>query len=107
MRYCLTLDLRDDPLVLAEYDRYHRDVWPEVLADMRTSGVDDMTIWRLGNRLVMWLVLRPGVALDALRPSPSAHPRVIEWQAQMRCLQKPLPGSTVAEWKPMEVVFQL
>jgi L-rhamnose mutarotase len=30
-RYCLALDLKDDPEVIRQYDMYHKDVWPEVL----------------------------------------------------------------------------
>ncbi len=28
-RYCLTLDLKDDPKLIAEYKRYHEKIWPE------------------------------------------------------------------------------
>lgn len=29
----LTLDLVDDPLLIAEYEAYHKNVWPEVKSD--------------------------------------------------------------------------
>ena len=29
-RYCLTLDLKDDAELIAEYEAYHREVWPEI-----------------------------------------------------------------------------
>ena len=31
MRYCLALDLKDEPELIAAYDEYHRSVWPEVI----------------------------------------------------------------------------
>ena len=30
--YCLALDLKDDKILIAEYENYHRNVWPEILA---------------------------------------------------------------------------
>jgi L-rhamnose mutarotase len=29
-RYCLALDLKDDPALIAEYEVYHRKIWPEI-----------------------------------------------------------------------------
>ena len=29
-RYCLTLDLQNDPKKIAEYKRYHEKIWPEI-----------------------------------------------------------------------------
>jgi L-rhamnose mutarotase len=83
MRYCLALDLRDDPAVMAEYDRYHREVWPEVLEHLRASGIHDMTIWRRENRLVMLIDADPGFAPEQLVIGPGTHPRVKEWETLM------------------------
>jgi L-rhamnose mutarotase len=109
MRYCLALDLRDDPAVFAEYDRYHRDVWPEVLAHLRASGVVDMTIWRRYDRLVMLIETEPGFRIEDLGVGRGAHPRVREWEVLMGRLQRALPGapSLRAAWLPMDPVFHL
>ena len=53
MRHCLALDLKDNPALIAEYERHHRAVWPEVLAHLRGHGVRELEIFRLGTRLVM------------------------------------------------------
>ncbi|MCU0374814.1 MAG: L-rhamnose mutarotase, partial [Chitinophagaceae bacterium] len=29
-RYCLLLDLKNDPQLIAEYEARHREVWPEI-----------------------------------------------------------------------------
>jgi L-rhamnose mutarotase len=52
-RYCLTLDLIDDPQLIAEYRRYHEAVWPEVTECLRETGIVDMELYLLGTRLVM------------------------------------------------------
>ena len=45
-RYCLTLDLKDDPELIAEYEAYHQAVWTEVLQSIKESGIVDMEIYR-------------------------------------------------------------
>ncbi len=107
-RHCLTLDLHDDPVVIAEYDRHHRDVWPEVLVHLRASGIRDMTIWRRESRLVMLIETEPGFDLRNLMVGAGSHPRVQEWEATMARFQKRLPGSdSEGLWQPMEQVFRL
>ncbi|WP_415859576.1 L-rhamnose mutarotase [Aureibaculum sp. 2210JD6-5] len=36
-RYCLSLDLKDDPKLIAEYKEYHAEgnVWPEVVKSIK------------------------------------------------------------------------
>ena len=107
MRYCLALDLRVDPAVMAEYDRYHRQVWPEVLEHLRASGIENRTIWRRENRLVMLIDAGAGFAAEQLTIGPGTHPRVKEWEAQMARFQQPLPHATKIEWQLMREVFRL
>ena len=37
-RCCMTLDLKDDPKLIAEYRAYHERVWPEVLRSLKAGG---------------------------------------------------------------------
>jgi len=41
-RHCLTLDLKDDPQLLAEYRRYHEKIWPEITKSICDAGILDM-----------------------------------------------------------------
>jgi L-rhamnose mutarotase len=107
MRYCLTLDLHDDPSMISEYDRWHGEVWPEVLEHLRASGIQDMTIWRRENRLVMLIDADAGFAPEQLVIGPGTHPRVKEWEALMARLQRPLPNAEKIEWQSMAMVFRL
>lgn len=52
-RYCLALDLKDDPVLIAEYKRYHEKIWPEIEKSIREAGIENMEIYLLGNRLFM------------------------------------------------------
>lgn len=107
MRYCLALDLHDDPAMIAEYDRYHREVWPEVLEHLRASGIEDMTIWRRENRLVMLIDADAGFTPEQLVAGPGAHPRVKEWEWLMARFQQSLPNARKIEWQPMVTVFRM
>ena len=52
-RQCLALDLKDDPALIAKYEEYHRNVWPEILNSLRDAGITNMEIYRISNRLFM------------------------------------------------------
>ena len=39
-RYCLTLDLKNDPALIAEYKRYHQNIWPEITKSIKDSGIE-------------------------------------------------------------------
>ncbi len=54
-RYGQALDLVDSPELIAEYEAYHRQIWPEVAAHLREQGVAQMEIYRLGTRLFMMM----------------------------------------------------
>ena len=44
-RYCLTLDLKDDPNLIEQYKKYHEHIWPEITASLKQSGIDDAAIF--------------------------------------------------------------
>ena len=54
-KYCLALDLKPDPVLMAEYEAYHRAVWPEILDSIRAAGIGQLEIYRIENRLFMIL----------------------------------------------------
>jgi L-rhamnose mutarotase len=107
-RCCLTLDLKDDPKVIAEYRRHHEEVWPEVLHSLRDAGILDMEIYLFGNRLFMILDTVDGFTFEAKLKADAANPKVCEWETLMAKYQQALPGSKPGEkWRMMELVFKL
>ena len=48
-RICRTLELRDDPQLIAEYRRRHSQgaIWPEIPAGIREAGILEMEIYLL------------------------------------------------------------
>lgn len=54
-RYCQTLELRDNPELIAEYRRRHsrEEAWPEIRQGIREVGILEMEIYILGTKLFM------------------------------------------------------
>ena len=107
-RFCLALDLKDDPKLIAEYRRHHDHVWPEVLRSIRDSGILDLEIYLLGTRMFMVMEVDNRFSLEAKAKLDQSNPKVQEWEQLMWRFQKALPGSKPGEkWLLMERVFKL
>ena len=52
-KFCLALDLKDDPKLIAEYEAYHKNVWPEIIESIKKSGIKVLDIYRTGTRMFM------------------------------------------------------
>lgn len=107
-RYCLTLDLKEDPRLIAEYKRYHQRIWPEITASLKESGIEDAEIYLLDTRLFMILQVSDRFSFDAKARSDSSNPKVREWEELMWKFQSPLPRAAPGEkWLLMERIFKL
>jgi L-rhamnose mutarotase len=105
-RYCLTLDLKDDPALIAEYRRQHEAVWPEVLESLRNAGIRRAEIHQLGTRMVMVLDVGPDFSFEAKAAADNASPVIQRWEELMWTYQQALPGTTAGEkWRLMERIF--
>jgi L-rhamnose mutarotase len=98
------LDLKDDPVLIAEYEAWHQRVWPEVLEHLRCSGITRCSIHRAGNRLFMSVESGTGMATDGGgAPIPA---RVQEWEDVMDRYQQRLPFAKPGEkWVVLETIF--
>lgn len=107
-RYCLTLDLRNDPAKIAEYKRYHEKIWPEIRDSLFDSGVTQMEIYLLGTRMFMIMDVNDSFSFEKKAAMDAANPKVLEWEAVMGNLQDvPANGDPVKRWQLMEKVFDL
>lgn len=107
-RYSLTLDLKDDPKLIAEYKRYHEKIWPEITQSIRDSGILDLEIYLLGTRMFMIVEVSDGFSFEAKAQADATNPKVQEWEELMWKFQKPLPQAKPGEkWLLMEKIFSL
>jgi len=107
-RFCLTLDLRDDPALIAEYKRYHQRIWPEITQSIRDSGIEDMEIYLLGTRMFMIMEVNERFSFEAKAQADGKNPKVQEWENLMWKFQQSLPQAKPGEkWMRMERIFKL
>lgn len=107
-RYCLTLDLKKDAALIAEYKRFHQKIWPEITQSIRDAGVEDMEIYLLGTRMFMIMEVNESFSFDRKASSDQNNPKVREWEALMWKFQQPLEGAAPGEkWLLMERIFTL
>src|ERR1700739_784993 len=107
-RFCLTLDLQDDPELIAEYKRRHERVWPEIIRSIRESGILDMESYLLGTRMFMIMEVNEHFSFEAKQKADSHNPKVQEWETLMWRFQKALPQAKPGEkWMVMERIFKL
>jgi L-rhamnose mutarotase len=105
-RQCLALDLKDDPALIAKYEEYHRNVWPEILDSLRDSGITNMEIYRISNRLFMIIETTEGFSFEAKAKMDAENVRVQDWEVLMWDYQQALPIAKPGEkWLPMEKIF--
>jgi L-rhamnose mutarotase len=107
-RYCLTLDLKDDPLLIAEYKKYHETIWPEITASLKESGIEDAEIFLLGTRMCMILEVNEHFSFESKAEADRRNPKVQQWEELMWKFQKALPQAAEGEkWLRMERIFKL
>ena len=107
-RYCLALDLKDDPALIAEYKRYHEKIWPEIAASIREAGIEELEIYLLGTRMFMIMEVNDSFSFEAKAAADRANPRVQQWEELMWKFQKALPQAKPGEkWLLMERIFSL
>ena len=107
-RYCLTLDLKDDPALIAEYRRYHQKIWPEIASSIKDAGIVDMEIYLLDTRMFMIMEVNENFSFEAKAEVDRSNPKVEEWEELMWTFQKALPRAKAGEkWLLMERIFKL
>lgn len=107
-RFCLALDLRDDPKLIAEYKKHHEKVWPEIRASIVDAGIRDMEIYLIGARLFMVMETEDWFSFAAKAAADAANGKVQEWEQLMWRYQNALPQAREGEkWMLMERIFSL
>ena len=107
-RYCLALDLKNDPLLISKYIDYHKEVWPEISSSIRENGIIDMQIYNFADRLFMIMETEDDFSFEKKNKKDSHNPFVIKWEEIMSKFQKPISISDSGEkWMLMEKIYEL
>jgi len=107
-RFCLAVDLKDDPSLIAEYEAYHRKVWPAIIDSIKSSGIRNMEIYRIMNRLFMIMETADEFSFEKKTAADKANSTVQEWEQLMWKYQQSLPIAKKGEkWMLMDKIFEL
>ena len=107
-KFALVMDLKDDPGLIAEYEAYHQNVWPEILDSISGSGITSMQIYRWQNRLFMIIETDEHFSFEKKAKADAGNHSVQEWENLMWNYQQALPGTKPGEnWQLMDKIFEL
>lgn len=109
-RLYFALDLKDDPVLIAEYTRWHQsaNAWPEITQSIRAAGIVDMEIYLTGNRLFMVMEVNESFSPQEKSAADISNPVVQKWEALMNQYQQPLSWAKPGEkWVPMDCIYTL
>ena len=109
-RYCRTMDLKPDDMLIREYVHRHSqgEVWPEILEGIRSVGILEMEVYLLGNRLFMIVEAPADFDWDSAMERLATLPRQQEWEDFMAIFQQCSEGDKATDkWQMMERIFHL
>lgn len=107
-KYCLALDLKNDPVSIQAYIDHHKNVWPEILEEIKGTGVESMEIFHVSDRLFMIIKTTLDFSFFEKQKKDASDPKVQEWETLMSMHQQALPCAKPGEnWVLMEQIFKL
>ncbi|MBF4515227.1 L-rhamnose mutarotase [Flavobacterium sp. ANB] len=107
-KFCLALDLKDDPALIAEYKLTHQNVWPEIIESIKNTGITVLDIYCTGNRLFMIIEADAAFSFEKKSASDAQNPKVQEWENLMWKFQQALPWAKAGQkWILMDKIFEL
>jgi L-rhamnose mutarotase len=109
-RYCQTLNLKNNPALIAEYRKIHskKEAWPEIRKGIRSVGILEMEIYISGFQVFMIIETPLDFDWETAMNTLSHLPKQAEREEYVSEFQECAPKSTSAEkWKLMERMFYL
>ena len=109
-RFCKTLELKNNPELIAEYKRIHTrsNVWPEVTEGMKEVGIIDMEIYLIDTRLFMIMDTIPDFDHEKAMKELLKKPRQTEWEIFVSRFQITADDvATPEKWELMERIYKM
>jgi L-rhamnose mutarotase len=109
-KLCYTCDLKNKPDLIEDYKEYHskENTWPEITKSIKDSGIINMEIYLLANRLFMIMEVDESYTPERKQMMDAVNPKVQKWEKLMWKFQQAPPGAQEGEkWLPMEQIYKL
>lgn len=101
----IAFQLRLKPDKAEEYDRVHKDVWPELLQELKSFGVREYSIFRRNQQLVLYLRVTD---FDRLLTQLAESEINLKWQGYVKDLFEGVPDIKQGEtFAMMHEVFYM
>ncbi len=92
---------------LEEYIKYHKNVWPEILAKIKECNITNYSIYQFNEMLFAYFEYT-GDDFDGDMKKMAADQKTQEWWSIMIPMQKSISGTEEpAEWVEMTEVFHV
>lgn len=106
-RYCLALDLKNDPELMAKYRYYHTEegIWQEIKEGTRNVSME-MEIYNVDNHLFMICEIPVEADFDKLWTEMNKGEKNPAWEKLMQNYQQALHGHNL-EWVRMDKVYEV
>ena len=105
-RYCQTLELVNDPILIEKYCEIHDHVWPEVVAGQLEVGIFDMQLYRYDTHVFMICATVDDFDWNRDMARLATLPRQAEWEAYVAQCQGADPSlPSTGKWHLMEKIF--
>jgi L-rhamnose mutarotase len=107
-KYCLTLNLKNNPALIRQYEEHHKAVWPEIIQSIKEAGIENMEIYRFDTRLFMIMEVNDFFSFEKKQQADRDNEKVQAWEALMWKYQEAVPGALKNEkWVLMNKIFEL
>ncbi|MCL8006916.1 L-rhamnose mutarotase [Gelidibacter japonicus] len=107
-RHCFALDLINDVELISAYKKHHKNVWPEIVKSITDSGIVNLEIYLVENRLFMIMDVNDSFSFEKKDEMDANNPKVQEWETLMWKYQQALPTAKDGEkWLLMDQIYQL
>lgn len=89
-------------------DLHGENVWSAITKSITTADINNMEIYRTGNRLFMIIEAGDNFSFERKAAMDEANEKVREWEELMWRYQQPLPWARNGEkWILMDKIFEL
>ena len=107
-KYCLALDLVEDPNLISDYKIHHKNVWPEIEKSIKNTVKTNLEIYCISNRLFMIIEAEDNFSFEEKNKKDINNPKVLEWETLMWKYQQALPVAKPGEkWMLMDLIYKL
>lgn len=107
-KFILILDLVDEEASIKQYEAYHEQIPAAIEESIRSSGIQNMEIYRYSNRLVMEITADEHFSFEEKAQADAINASVQAWETLMNQFQQRIPGSKPTEkWVLTKRIFSL